>query len=51
MNYVRCINHNAYVHLPSEAVNGALAELTIGAVYIDQPTTQPEGGARLLRAL
>jgi hypothetical protein len=38
MNYVRCINNKAYLRVPDEAVNGALGDLTLGAVYKVLPT-------------
>jgi len=49
MNYVRCINNKAYVHLPDEAGNGALTDLTIGAVYKVLPTTQHERDTGVIR--
>ena len=51
MNYVRCVNNKAYVHVPDEAVNGPLADLTLGAVYKALPTPQPEQDAGLLRII
>ena len=51
MNYVRCINNKAYLHGPDEAVNGALADLTIGAVYKVLSTPQQERGTGLLRII
>ena len=49
MNYVRCINNKAYVHLPDEADKGTLADLTIGAVYKVLPTAQHEGDTGMIR--
>ena len=51
MNYVRCVNNKAYVHVPEEAVNGPLADLTLGAVYKVLPTPPPERDAGLLRII
>ena len=51
MNYVRCVNNNAYVHVPEEAVSGPLADLTLGAVYKVLPTLPPERDAGLLRII
>jgi Ribbon-helix-helix protein, copG family len=51
MNYVRCINNKAYLHVPDEAVNGALMDLTIGAVYKVLPTPQQERDTGLLRII
>jgi hypothetical protein len=51
MNYVRCVNNKAYVRVPDEAVNGPLADLTLGAVYKALPTPQPERDAGLLRII
>jgi Ribbon-helix-helix protein, copG family len=51
MNYVRCVNNKAYVRVPNEAVNGPLADLTLGAVYKVLPTLQPERDAGLLRII
>ena len=51
MNYVRCINNKAYVRVPEEAVNGPLADLTIGAIYKVLPTTPHERDAGLLRII
>ncbi len=51
MNYVRCVNNNAYVRVPEEAVSGPLADLTLGAVYKVLPTLQPERDAGLLRII
>ena len=51
MNYVRCVNNKAYVRVPGEAVNGPLADLTLGAVYKALPTPQPERDAGLLRII
>jgi hypothetical protein len=49
MNYVRCINNKAYVNLPDEASHGALADLTIGAVYKVLPTAQQEWDTGVIR--
>ena len=49
MNYVRCINNKAYVHLPDEAGNDTLADLTIGAVYKVLPTAQYEWDTGVIR--
>jgi hypothetical protein len=51
MSYVRCVNNKAYVHMPDEATNGPLADLTLGAVYKALPTPQPERDAGLLRII
>ena len=51
MNYVRCINNKTYVHLPDESGNGALADLTIGAVYKMLPTPQHERDTGMLRII
>jgi hypothetical protein len=51
MNYVRCVNNKAYMRVPGEAVNGPLADLTIGAVYKVLPTPQTERDAGLLRII
>jgi len=51
MNYVRCINNKAYVHLPDEAGNDALADLTIGAVYKVLPTAQHEWDTDVIRII
>jgi hypothetical protein len=51
MNYVRCIKNKAYVRLPDKAVDGEIADLTIGAVYKVLPTSQPESDAGLLRII
>jgi Ribbon-helix-helix protein, copG family len=51
MNYVRCVNNKAYVHVPDEAVHGPLADLTLGAVYKALPTPQTEREAGLLRII
>ena len=51
MNYVRCINNQAYLHVPDEAVNGALTDLTIGAVYKVLPTPQQDRDTGLLRII
>ena len=51
MNYVRCVNNKAYVHMPDEAVQGPLVDLTVGAVYKALPTPQPERDAGLLRII
>jgi Ribbon-helix-helix protein, copG family len=51
MSYVRCVNNKAYVRVPDEAVNGPLADLTLGAVYKALPTPQPERDAGLLRII
>ena len=51
MNYVRCINNKAYLHGPDEAVNGALTDLTIGAVYKVLPTPPQERDTGLLRII
>ena len=51
MNYVRCVNNKAYVRVPDEAVNGPLADLTLGAVYKALPTPQSERDAGLLRII
>ena len=51
MNYVRCINNKTYVHLPDESGNGALADLTIGAVYKVLPTPQHERDTGMLRII
>jgi len=51
MNYVRCINNKAYVRLPDEAVDGALADLTIGAVYKILPTSQHEQDTGVIRII
>ena len=51
MNYVRCVNNKAYVHMPDEAVNGPLADLTLGVVYKVLPTSPPERDAGLLRII
>jgi hypothetical protein len=51
MNYVRCINNKTYVRLPDEAGNGALADLTIGAVYKVLPTPQHERDTGLIRII
>ena len=48
MNYVRCINNKAYLRVPGEAVNGALGDLTIGAVYKALPTSPQERDTGLL---
>src|SRR5262249_40511011 len=49
MNYVRCINNKAYVHVPGEASNGVLADLTIGAIYKVLPTAQNERDTGVIR--
>jgi hypothetical protein len=49
MNYVRCIHNQAYLHVPDEAVNGALTDLTIGAVYKVLPTSSQARDTGLLR--
>ena len=51
MNYVRCINNKTYVHMPGEPVNGALADLTIGAVYKVLPTPQHERDTGMIRII
>jgi hypothetical protein len=51
MNYVRCINNKAYVHLPEEAINGALADLTIGAVYKVLPIPPHERDVGVIRII
>jgi hypothetical protein len=51
MNYVRCINNKAYLHVPDEAANGALTDLTIGAVYKVLPTPPQERDTGLLRII
>jgi hypothetical protein len=51
MNYVRCVNNQAYVRVPDEAVNGPLADLTLGAVYKALPTPPSERDAGLLRII
>jgi hypothetical protein len=51
MNYVRCINNKAYVRLPDEAVDGALADLTIGAVCKVLPTSQYEHDTGVIRII
>ena len=51
MNYVRCINNKTYVRLPDESVNGALADLTIGAVYKVLPTAQHERDMGMIRII
>ncbi len=51
MNYVRCVNNQAYVHVPDEAVHGPLADLTLGAVYKALPTPPSERDAGLLRII
>ena len=51
MNYVRCINNKAYVRVPEEPVNGALADLTIGAVYKVLPTPQHERDTGMIRII
>ena len=51
MNYVRCINNKTYVRLPDESVNGALADLTIGAVYKVLPTSQHERDTGMIRII
>jgi len=51
MNYVRCVNNKAYVHVPDEAVHGPLADLTLGAVYKALPTPPSERDAGLLRII
>jgi hypothetical protein len=51
MNYVRCINNKAYVRVPGEPVNGALADLTIGAVYKVLPTPQHERDTGMIRII
>src|SRR5215468_3993413 len=51
MSYVRCINNKAYVHASDEASNGALADLTIGAVYKVLPTAQHEHDTGVIRII
>ena len=51
MNYVRCINNKAYLRVPDEAVNGALGDLTLGAVYKVLPTSPQERDTGLLRII
>ncbi len=51
MNYVRCINNKTYVRLPDEPVNGALADLTIGAVYKVLPTPPHERDTGMIRII
>ncbi len=51
MNYVRCVNNQAYVRVPDEAVHGPLADLTLGAVYKALPTPPSERDAGLLRII
>jgi hypothetical protein len=51
MNYVRCINNQAYLHVPDEAVNGVLTDLTIGAVYKVLPTSSQDRDTGLLRII
>lgn len=49
MNYVRCINNKAYVHLPDEADKDIVADLTIGVVYKVLPTAQHEWDTDVIR--
>jgi hypothetical protein len=51
MNYVRCINNQAYLRVPDEAVNGTLGDLTLGAVYKVLPTSPQERDTGLLRII
>jgi hypothetical protein len=51
MNYVRCINNKAYLHGPDAAANGALIDLTIGAIYKVLPTPQQDRDTGLLRVI
>jgi len=51
MNYVRCINNQAYLHVPGEAVNGVLTDLTIGAIYKVLPTPPQDRDTGLLRII
>lgn len=51
MNYVRCIDNKTYVRMPEEPVNGALADLTIGAVYKVLPTPQHERDTGMIRII
>lgn len=51
MNYVRCINNAVYVHLPEEAANAPLADLTLGAVYKVLPSPPSEQDAGFLRVV
>ena len=51
MNYVRCINNQTYVRMSGEPVNGALADLTIGAVYKVLPTPQHERDTGMIRII
>jgi hypothetical protein len=40
-----------YVHLPGASVDGAISDLTLGAVYKVLPTSQHESDAGLLRII
>ena len=51
MHYVRCINNQTYVRMPGEPVNGALADLTIGAVYKVLPTSPHERDTGMIRII
>jgi hypothetical protein len=51
MHYVRCINNQTYVRMSGEPDNGALADLTIGAVYKILPTAQHERDTGMIRII
>ena len=51
MNYVRCINNQTYVRMSGEPDNGALADLTLGAVYKILPTAQHERDMGMIRII
>ena len=51
MNYVCCVNNKAYVRMQDEAVDGPMADLTLGAIYKVLPTPQSERDAGLLRII
>jgi hypothetical protein len=51
MNYVCCVNNQAYVLGPMASGHGDLVDLTIGAVYKVLPTLPHERDAGLLRII
>jgi hypothetical protein len=51
MNSVRCINTKADLRVPDEAGNGALGDLSLGAVYKVLPTSPQERDTGLLRII
>ncbi|ETW92119.1 MAG: hypothetical protein ETSY1_45070 [Candidatus Entotheonella factor] len=51
MNYVHCINNQAYVRVPDGSDKNDISDLTIGAVYKVLPSLHHEIDAGLLRII